>query len=421
MASFIVGLADLPLISWFTAIPLVSWLILLDIVPYSTLLPGDVMNRWYLHLPLLAAICVPTIPYLWRSKLLPVGYWLFLIWVIVTITYAPDPVASTGRLITWLLVLAAVCKIASQIRNEGDVHAVLEMFLKTCAILIWVDLLAAPFNVGWMFDEQSGFYRFQGFTNEPNEIGALMAVTIPVGILHWGRCTWKPWLAATIIVSILMAILADSRTPFVSTSFGVAAWVTWKYRFKGTFVAAAILIALLLLKSSKSPYISRGMDTYNGRSELWHFEEHKIAQQPIFGYGYATEGLLFVKSRDFRDWVIEYNEHSSLQNGYLSLCISVGVIAAAGFFYLFLRPWVVLFVVPNGNALLKSLFLLIIIPAMVYALSESGIESPKGADGLLVYTSWLLAERYRRGRLRQRSKIATRRLINLRVEELLRA
>ena len=395
----------MPLISWFTAIPLASWLILLDVVPYSTLLPGDVMHRWYVHLPLLAAICVPTIPHLWRSRLLPMGYWLFLIWVLVTITYTPDPITSTGRLITWLLVLAAVCKVTSQIHNEGDVHALLDAFLKTCAALIWANLLAAPFKIGWMLDDVSGFYRFQGFTNEPNLIGGFMAVAVPAGMLHWGKCRWKPWLAATIIVAVLMAAMADSRTPFVSTCFGVAAWLVWRFRVKGTLVAAAILIGLFLLRSSKSPYVSRGMDTYNGRSMYWAFEEHKIAQEPIFGYGYGVEGLLFVKSPDFSDWVGEYNEHSSLQNGYLSLCISVGVIAAAGFLYLFLRPWVNLFVMPNGNELLKSLFLLIIIPAMVYALSESGIESPKGADGLLVYTSWLLAERYRTARLQRQREL----------------
>lgn len=46
----------MPILSWLTSVPLLTWLILADTVPYSTLLPGDINSRWYLHLPLLAAI-----------------------------------------------------------------------------------------------------------------------------------------------------------------------------------------------------------------------------------------------------------------------------------------------------------------------------------------------------------------------------
>ena len=81
--------------------------------------------------------------------------------------------------------------------------------------------------------------------------------------------------------------MADSRTAFVCISFGLATWLAWKFRFKGTLAAAALLIGVVLLKSSNSPYIGQGMDTYNGRSMYGAFEEHKIAQAPVLGYGYG--------------------------------------------------------------------------------------------------------------------------------------
>lgn len=216
-----------------------------------------------------------------------------------------------------------------------------------------------------------------------------------------------------------MAFMADSRTPFVTTAVGVATWLAWKYKTKGVLAAAVILLVLVILKSSNSPYISRGMETYNGRSTYWAFEEHKIAQRPLFGYGYGIEGRLFIQSLDFRDaWFVEYTPHSSLQNGYLSLAIGIGVLGAGAFLYLMLRPWVDLFVMKGGNVLLKAAFFLVVVPRLVYSMSESGIETLKGYDGLLTFLVWLLAERYRRERLR-RTKMAAMPPIDHRMQALL--
>ncbi len=376
---------------------------LADMIPYSTLLPGDLETRWYLHMPLLAAICLASLPSLWQSKLLPTGYWFFLGWVLVTVTYAPDPVRSLGRFITLVLVLAGVCNIASRIRNEDDLHNLLDIYLRTAAALVWVNLLAEPFKIGWVFDDEGGLYRFVGFTAQPNLIGQLMAVTIEAGLLHWSRCKWKAWLGLTMIVALIMGIMADSRTPFVCLSVAIAAWLAYKHGLKGRLAGLALLTVLLLLKSSSNPYISRGMDTYNGRSLYWAYEEHKIAQNPLFGYGYAIEGLLF-DNRDFPIWNADFDLHSTLQNSYLSLCVGIGIIATGAFLFLFLRPWVALFMHRNSNKTLKSLFFLIVLPALVYGISESGIESPKSLDGLLLFISWLLAERYRKSRALQRRR-----------------
>lgn len=63
---------------------------------------------------------------------------------------------------TRLLVLAAVCRIASQVHNEADLHVLLDTFLKTCTALVWINALAIPFASGWNIDENNGLNRFQG-------------------------------------------------------------------------------------------------------------------------------------------------------------------------------------------------------------------------------------------------------------------
>jgi hypothetical protein len=110
-------------------------LVLVQTLPYLNIIPWDPNSRWWLHEPLLAALCLPVLPVLWRSKIIPKGYWLFVAWTALTILYTPQPKVAIGRFLPALLLLAGVCYLVRQIKTANDVHRLLDGFLRACAVL----------------------------------------------------------------------------------------------------------------------------------------------------------------------------------------------------------------------------------------------------------------------------------------------
>src|SRR5256885_13482575 len=109
-------------------------LVLVQTLPYLNIIPWDPNSRWWLHEPLLAAFCLPVLPVLWRSKIIPKGYWIFVAWTALTILYTPQqPKVAIGRFLPALLLLAGVCYLVRQIKTADDVHRLLDGFLRACA------------------------------------------------------------------------------------------------------------------------------------------------------------------------------------------------------------------------------------------------------------------------------------------------
>ena len=101
-----------------------------------------------------------------------------------------------------------------------------------------------------------------------------------------------------------------------------------------------------------------------------------------------------LEDRYFPEWTAFLGgARESLQNGYLSVALGLGIPAFIFWLFIYLMPWVSLFreqIDPWG---LKPLFFLLVFPGLVYAFSESGIAEPAG--NLLPFLCWMLAERFR--------------------------
>jgi hypothetical protein len=112
-------------------------LVLVQTLPYLNIIPWDPNSRWWLHEPLLAALCLPVLPVLWRSKIIPKGYWIFVAWTALTILYTPQqPKVAIGRFLPAILLLAGVCYLVRQIKTADDVHRLLDGFLRACSVLV---------------------------------------------------------------------------------------------------------------------------------------------------------------------------------------------------------------------------------------------------------------------------------------------
>src|SRR5260370_1326497 len=87
-----------------------EWLIfaltLANLMMAGALIPDTVQTAG--HYGLDFAICIPIVPYVWRSGILAKGgyrlYVIYFVWALVTLSYSLDPVVSVGRLARSTLV-----------------------------------------------------------------------------------------------------------------------------------------------------------------------------------------------------------------------------------------------------------------------------------------------------------------------------
>ena len=396
-------------------------LVLAETLPYTNLIPIDPHSRWFLRYPLLFAFCLPALPRVWKSGILTKGHLpLFLAyfgWAAITIVYSEDPVASAGRLFPAFLLFLTIVLVASMVSDAKDVTAIFTRYFLGCSVLAGLAFATAvffPMNVlgigqgsnedvpagvyNWMADD-SGINRFTGYSYTPNEIGALMLVTVGIGLVLWPRYRgWKRTsIAFVMIATMVFAAMADSRSTFVSIVVGISAYVVWKFRARGLLVLSALalmgLVGYEIYGLGTGAAFNRDVTTLTGRTEAWQFEVVKMLERPLTGYGYAVEGAIF-KDRRFPNWETFWDNgpNSPLHNSYMSLAIGLGLPATFLFLYLVLAPWVAVFRRKDDPLGLKQIFFFIVVPALVLGIVESEMSEARGVRGLIFFIAWALAE-----------------------------
>jgi O-antigen ligase len=405
--------------SWF-----IFALIVEETVPYFSVIPLDPGSRWFLRYPLLFPLALPALWVAFKTRMLFRGRFglmvIFFGWGAVTLAYSLNPAVSAGRLIPDFLLFATICFAASHIENADDVQVVLGRFVLGCGILQVITAFAYLFlpevlggsgetlRATWMIDER-GLYRFCGIFNEPNAVGSLMLATVGAGVAHWHAVTsrWrKVLLALSMTAAVIFAVFADSRSETFAAVLGCVGYGLWKYRWKGAAVVAVVAVLALgcfsVFSSAIEPYLNRGVDSMTGRTEAWSFELSKAEDSPVLGYGYQSEGEILRDGR-FRDWEDIWNRGAGtpLHNGYMTLIIGTGIPATILWLVIFIGPWLALFRNGEDPWNLMPLALLVIIPALLLSIDESGLSEPRYVRGLLLFMCWAMAERYQQVRQAQ--------------------
>lgn len=354
-------------------------LILFETAPYLTCLPLSGAR------PIVHTLCLLllALPRLKSLRQLPTPYCWLLAWSAVAALRSPLPAKAIVEFSNYLLMLAILCDVSTSIHEVSDLGRAGWRIFAALAALVCVNVTALPFDSAWGTDG-----RFMGWMVGPNYIGGLMLVTVGVGLWLWPELTRRQCFAAAGVMALACAlnVFADSRTPVLALSLGVAAWLTVTYRLAGKFAACGILCLLFVLKASQSPLINRGMEDFNGRIGLWSYELQKIADNPLVGYGSGIEATYLTNDRYLPDWYLASND--SFQNGYLSLAMELGVPALALWFYAFLAPWPSFY---RRSPSFRRAIIFVLLPLAVDALSESTLTVVAGLDGVVVYLLWLMA------------------------------
>jgi O-antigen ligase len=277
------------------------------------------------------------------------------------------------------------------------------VLLAACGIAVGANYLAILIqaSLAWQPDTETGMLRFVGFLTEPNEIGNLMLATVGAGVGYWplARGGKKVLAAATIVGSLVQAVMADSRSPIVGLGIGLALYLVWKYKTRGV-IGLVALYAIFYAAAHAIPgmheYVDRGdVASFTGRQVAWDFGVRSIKESPLLGYGYEVEGQILT-SPYFQGWdaVWGMGYQSSLHNGYLSRAVSLGLPALVFWIFLMLRPMVSCFL-PGGDPWkLRPIVLLAILPVLILEFTESVVDFRSFA-GVMMGLTWALLERER--------------------------
>ncbi len=388
-------------------------LLVIEELSGANFIPLTPDQLYLVRYPLLVAFCGASVwkalhdKEIWRGGFL--DYLIYLGFGVISISYSLLPGYSTARIAAAILMFMTIVRIAQAVANREDIEKLLNWYLIGTGI-VWLVILICSLTMSydliWDVEDMTGIVRLRGIYGSPNLIGEIALPTMGVAAVMWNSASgWKrALLAAEIMLAVTLAMLADSRSPFIGFGLGGLLYLIWRYRFRAVPIILALGVVGFGLISQLNPeYLSRGdVTSLTGRTDIWKFAIEKIEQRPLIGYGFEVEGEI-MKAHDFPIWWGPWEEgpRSSIHSDYLSKAVSLGVPALIFWVFFIIRPWLALLRRKDDPWNLKPLLFLVVIPILILDFTEATGDC-RYAVGTIATLGWALAERQRLANLRRR-------------------
>jgi len=257
--------------------------------------------------------------------------------------YSIDPVMTLKRAGTFLLLYISIFWVVyPEINSEEEFEEVINLIIYSALIIY-----AIGFVILFFFPEIALHgNRFEGYLLNPNTVGILTAVLLPVVL--WKALDKDSKLAKILLILMLISLfLSGSRSGLLGCLFGGGfyLYITRKKHafaiiFLGLISMVSIFIAgdeiinkvfLYLRMVSLGDIINIGEINVisSGRIEKWNVMLSLLKRRPFTGYGFGTEDLLF------RYFGIKFKEPGLYaHNTFLGMAVQIGVFG----FLLFFSP-----------------------------------------------------------------------------------
>ena len=203
--------------------------------------------------------------------------------------------------------------------------------------------------------------RFQGFEQNPDTAALLFALAIPIAaypLLTERTLPARLALTAALLLFAGSITASGARGPMLGAFVGSLVVVVAVARGRRRLLLAGVVVAVFGAclgisripqakpappSGSGGPTIQRTLFTSSGRRAAWVGAIHQAEDRPVAGYGFGTEGLVFVDRYASFDSDLVENSYigAALQLGIAGLVLLVAVVLAA--LVPFLR-------VPSGGA-----------------------------------------------------------------------
>jgi O-antigen ligase len=288
--------------------------------------------------------CAALIMMRWRRTLAAIrASWPILLLpmlAVLSMTWSIDPILTLRRSI--IFSLSTIMYI--YVGERWGIDEFAELFAKSQCILI-LGSFAMYFIAPQIALDPSHMGSWRGLTGHKNTFGESMGVTaVLLFLVRFRRFRWLQvifFLASGIFLYLAhsaTAIVVCALTFCLMPFFRVA-----RLRLKERTVAYSIcgvllaIIAYVILNHSTDLLLMLGRDaTLTGRTELWSLVVDAIKKQPLLGYGYEAfwEGFRGQSREILQEtgWLVPM-----AHNGYLDLCLGLGLVGFAAFLFVFFR------------------------------------------------------------------------------------
>lgn len=218
-----------------------------------------------------------------------------------------------------------------RLQKLADYYALTSVLAAAAWLTIAANLLALVVRPAWAIRPYT--HAFQGVFGNPNELGMLYAILLPMAV---ARFHYRPRLTSAALPAVVFVLLlaSQSRAGILGAFVGVGAFYAQYY---GQKLWIAIVLALMVLApmvvmrdtgtvlDPVEQSFLRGesnVDQYgSGRLGLWDMAFQRFKERPFAGYGLGTAGDCFMPNGEPFRW------HSS----FTQTAVELGIIGL--FFY----------------------------------------------------------------------------------------
>jgi exopolysaccharide production protein ExoQ len=253
--------------------------------------------------------------------------------------WSVSPGATERAGVNYLIFIIGAIGVAENVEGDDFMH-----------LLAWVCFLSAIASlVLWAVSPANAFGEagdFRGVFSQKNPLGEAMSIGA-LASLHGLRASKRKRLfnISTLFLTIFLTLKSGSTTSLLAIilfgSLGVAIRLLQKGGTARTLAITGIVIllpvAFIAAFSSDSLLAMFGKDpTLTGRTDIWAYVILDIYQRPLLGWGYqafwSTDNPAAYEISDALHWWVP-----QAHNGILEILLSVGLIGAGVFIYVWAR------------------------------------------------------------------------------------
>lgn len=273
-----------------------------------------------------------------------------------------------------------------------------QLFVYALTAIRWV--VIASF-IAWAchLDIVYGYSGFQGLTKQSMLIGPLAGISLIYSLYRFylsSRLFDRYKEIAVVVISMIIIMLAGSRSALGSTVLAVAFFCSRVYRHHLTRLSRVLLtmVCMSVLTSgiwwpyterlrSKLDESKKSGSLTSTRDDLWNDRIREFKAYPVFGVGFATVNLKYAQTEE------RVNKESGTVepgSGWLFLLSSMGLVGFLSFFIPFVYSMYILF--KRESVHLNGYFLGSLLSLFSFHLFFEGYLMASGA--FLCFFLWLL-------------------------------
>jgi putative inorganic carbon (HCO3(-)) transporter len=188
-------------------------------------------------------------------------------------------------------IVVAFVLLANATTTTRRVNIVMSTFVLCAVVLAVHGIEQAQTGVGWTGVPliQDGRIHYVGIFNDPNDLGLLFVLTLPMAVYlssggGWFGIKRMFWLASAALL-LYGIYLTDSRGAMLAVALILGVYL-WRRRglVTAALLGSAVLVGMLLLPSRLQD-LSPGEESASGRVDAWYEGFQMFISHPLFGVG----------------------------------------------------------------------------------------------------------------------------------------